>query len=88
MTPEITLEGIRALSSNQLELVEGWVRDERKARTERHKQETLTKIRELARSIEVGIKIQGVRGRPATMAEDSGRMKSNRTGRLAAGAKP
>ena len=72
MTPEITLEGIRALSPNQLELVEGWVRDERKARTERHKQETLAKIRELARSIEVGIKIEGVRGRPAKATADSG----------------
>jgi len=72
MTPEITLEGIRALSPNQLELVEGWVRDERKARTERHKQETLAKIRELARSIEVGIKIEGVRGRPAKAMADSG----------------
>jgi hypothetical protein len=68
MTPEITLEGIRTLSSSQLELVEGWVRDERKARTERHKQETLAKIRELARSIEVGIKIEGVGGRPAKVA--------------------
>jgi hypothetical protein len=68
MTPEITLEAIRALSSSQLEVVEGWVRDERKARTERHKQETLAKIRELARSIEVGIKIEGVRGRPAKAA--------------------
>jgi hypothetical protein len=68
MTPEITLEGIRALSPNQLELVEGWVRDERKARAEKHKQETLAKIRELARSIEVGIKIEGVRGRPARAA--------------------
>ena len=71
MTPEITLEAIRALSSNQLELVEGWVREERKARTERHKQETLAKIRELARSIEVGIKIAGVRGRPAKVMNDS-----------------
>ena len=87
MTPEITLEGIRALSSNQLDLVEAWVRDERKARTEKHKQETLAKIRELARSIEVGIRIEGVRGRPAKMTDDSGRTKSNRNGQLAADAK-
>ena len=71
MTPDITLEGIRALSSSQLEMIEGWVRDERKARAEKHKQETLAKIRELARSIEVDIKIAGVRGRPAKVV-DSG----------------
>jgi hypothetical protein len=78
MTPEITLEGIRALSPNQLELVEGWVRDERKARTEQHKQETLAKIRELARSIEVGIRIEGTRGRPAKTTIDSGIAKATR----------
>jgi ferritin-like metal-binding protein YciE len=71
MTPEITLEGIRALSLSQLELVEGLVRDELKARMEKHKQETLAKIRELARSIDVGIKIAGVRGRPARAIADS-----------------
>lgn len=76
MTPDITLEGIRALSPNQLELVEGWVRDERKARAKKHKQETLAKIRELARSIEVGIKIEGVRGRPAKAMADPATAKS------------
>jgi len=76
MTPDITLEGIHALSSSHLELVEGWVRDERKARTEKHKQETLAKIRELARCIEVGIKIAGVRGRPARAIADSGSAKA------------
>jgi hypothetical protein len=64
MTQEITQDTIRSLSAGQLELVDGWVKDERKARAERHKQETLAKIRELARSIEVGVKIEGVRGRP------------------------
>jgi hypothetical protein len=64
MTQEITQDTIRGLSAGQLDLVDGWVRDERKARAERHKQETLAKIRELARSIEVGVKIEGVRGRP------------------------
>jgi ferritin-like metal-binding protein YciE len=76
MTPEITLEGIRALSLSQLELVEGLVRDELKARTEKHKQETLAKIRELARSIDVGIKIAGVRGRPARAMADSAPAKA------------
>jgi ferritin-like metal-binding protein YciE len=76
MTPEITLEGIRALSLSQLELVEGLVRDELKARTEKHKQETLAKIRELARSIDVGIKIAGVRGRPARAMADSAAAKA------------
>ena len=64
MAQEITQDTIQALSAGQLDLVDGWVRDERKARAERHKNETLAKIKELARSIEVGITIEGVRGRP------------------------
>jgi hypothetical protein len=42
-----------------------WAMAEQKARAEKHKQETIAKIRELARSIEVGVKIEGTRGRPA-----------------------
>ena len=78
MTQEITQEAIRALSTSQLELVKGWVMDEEKARTEKHKQETLAEIRKLARSIEVGIKIEGVRGRPAKGGADAGAGKAVR----------
>lgn len=65
MTSEITQETIRALSAEQFERVKHWVIEDDKARMERHKLETLAQIRELARSIEVGVKIEGVRGRPA-----------------------
>jgi hypothetical protein len=78
MTQEITQDAIRALSEVQLESVGEWVQEERKARAERHKQETLAKIRELARSIEVGIKIEGVRGRPAKSGSESTASKAAR----------
>jgi len=71
MTPEITQKIIRALSAEEFEQVKGWVRDDDKARIEKHKQETLAQIRELARSAHIGIKIEGVRGRPAKRGADA-----------------
>ena len=65
MTQAITEEVIKGLPSDQLALVAGWIRAEEKVRADRCKQETLAKIKELARSIKVGVKIDGVRGRPA-----------------------
>ena len=78
MTQEITQDTIRGLSAGQLDLVDGWVRDERKARAERHKQETLATIRELARSAHIGIRIEGTRGRPAKRNQDSAASKQTR----------
>jgi hypothetical protein len=78
MTPEITQEIIRALSAQQFEQVKSWVRDDDKARIEKHKQETLAQIRELARSAHIGIKIEGVRGRPAKSIGDSASPKGVR----------
>jgi hypothetical protein len=66
MTQEITQETIRGLSPAQFEQVKGWVRDDDKIRIEKHKQETLAKIRDLARSIEVGVTIGRPIGRPAS----------------------
>lgn len=65
MAIEITQETIQALSAEQFERVKTWVLEDDKARLERHKQETLAQIRELARSAHIGIKIEGTRGRPA-----------------------
>jgi hypothetical protein len=65
MAIEITQETIQALSAEQFERVKQWVLDDDKARIERHKQETLAQIRELARAANIGIKIKGTRGRPA-----------------------
>jgi hypothetical protein len=78
MAQEITQEIIRALSPEQFEQVKGWVRDDDKARTEKHKQETLAQIRELARSAHIGIKIEGVRGRPVKSNADSASPKGIR----------
>ena len=64
MTLEITREMINALGAERLGQVDGWIKAELKERADRHKQETLAKIRQLAKSIEVGVKIEGVRGRP------------------------
>ena len=61
----MTQETIRALSDGQLEQVIAWAQGEHKVRAERRKQETIAKIKELAKSIEVGVKIEGQRGRPS-----------------------
>lgn len=60
----ITQDTVRALGDSELVQVGDWIRDEQKARAEQHKQQTLAKIRELARSIAVDVKIEGARGRP------------------------
>lgn len=73
MAIEITQETIRALSAEQFERVKHWVIDDDKARIERHKQETLAQIRELARSAHIGIRIEGTRGRPAKSGTKSGK---------------
>jgi hypothetical protein len=64
MNNEITRDIIRALSAAQFEQVRQWIMEDDIARTEQHKRETLARIRELARSIKIGIKIEGSPGRP------------------------
>jgi hypothetical protein len=61
----MTEEVVKALSDNELVQVISWAQSEQKARAEKRKQETIAKIKELARSIEVGVKLAGTRGRPA-----------------------
>ena len=61
----MTQDVVTALSDGELVQVISWAQSEQKSRAEKHKQDTIAKIRELARSIEVGIKIEGTRGRPA-----------------------
>jgi len=58
-------EAVKELSDSELVQVIVWAQSEQKARTERRKQETIAKIKELARSIEVDIKFARGRGRPA-----------------------
>lgn len=61
----MTQEAIRALTDGELSQVVAWAQTEIKARTERHKQETIAKIKELAGTVGVSVAIGGVRGRPA-----------------------
>jgi hypothetical protein len=56
---------VKALTSAELDQVIGWADAEKKARAEKHKQETIAKIKQLAKTIEIGVKIEGTRGRPA-----------------------
>ena len=59
----MTKDDIKALNDKQLEEVNGWTDEERRERAEKRKQETIAKIRELAGSIDMPIKL-GTRGRP------------------------
>jgi hypothetical protein len=63
----MTQEAIRALTDGELSQVVAWAQVEIKARTERRKQETIAKIKELAGTVGVSVAIGGVRGRPKTM---------------------
>lgn len=61
----MTQEAIRALTDADLAQVMLWGQAEVKARTERRKQETIAKIKELAGVVGVKVAISGQRGRPA-----------------------
>lgn len=60
----MTEQSIKALSDSELVEVIAWAQSEQKARAERRRQETIAKIRELAGSVGVAVKIDGTRGRP------------------------
>jgi hypothetical protein len=60
----MTPDAIAKLSDSELVQVIASAQAEQTARKEKHKQDTIAKIRELAKSIEVGVKIEGTRGRP------------------------
>jgi hypothetical protein len=72
--PVVTQAEVRALKDDELKQVKAWAVDEEKAREERHKQETIAKIRELAGSIDVPVRI-GTRGRPPK-ARENGQKKA------------
>jgi hypothetical protein len=61
---------LRALSDNDLAQLRTAAEAEQKERAEKRKQETIAKIKELARSIEVDVRIAGVRGRPPKVKEE------------------
>ena len=67
----MTQDGVKALTDSELVQVISWAQAEVKARADQHKQQTIAKIRELARSIEIGVRIEGTRGRPAKLSADA-----------------
>lgn len=60
----MTQETVRALPDADLMQVVAWAQAEIKARTEKRKQETIAKIKELAGTVGVSVAIGGLRGRP------------------------
>lgn len=73
----ITEEAVKSLPDNELDLFVEAGMEEKKARAERKKQQTIAKIKEMAGSVGVRIAIAGARGRPAKAKADS----SNRNGK-------
>jgi hypothetical protein len=61
----MTQETIEAMSDAELEQVLAWGELEKKERATKRKQETIAKIKELAKLIDAEIKILGKRGRPS-----------------------
>jgi hypothetical protein len=60
----VTTETIKSLSDDELDRLMKIATEEKEAREERHKQETIARIRELAGVIGVSVIIGGARGRP------------------------
>jgi hypothetical protein len=61
----ITVEAIKALPDDDLDRFIATAAEEKKERTEREKQETIARIKQLAGAVGVRIAIGGARGRPA-----------------------
>ena len=66
----MTQDTVKALSDGQLVQVIAWAQSEQKVRADKQKQETIAKIKQLAKSIEVAVRIEGVRGRPTKNIAD------------------
>jgi hypothetical protein len=66
----MTEQNIKALSDSELTEVIASAQDELKARAEKRKRETIAKIRELAGSVGVTVRIDGTRGRPPKAKEE------------------
>ena len=60
----VTIESVKSLSDDELDRLMKAATEEKAAREERHKQETIARIRELAGVIGVSVTIGAARGRP------------------------
>jgi hypothetical protein len=69
----MTQDVIKSLTDADLAQVILWGQVEVKARTERRKQETIAKIKELAGAVGVTVAIRGQRGRPVAAKEPNHR---------------
>ena len=65
----MTQAEIKAWSDSDLESVIAWAQAEQKTRAEKRKQDTITKIKELAGLAGVSVTINGTRGRPPKTTE-------------------
>jgi hypothetical protein len=64
MTQDITLEMIKALSDEALASAKGMITTEESQRTEKRKQDAITRIKALAGANGFSVTINGRRGRP------------------------
>ncbi len=58
------IDDVRVLPDDELAQVIVWATQERDARTEKRKQDTIARIKEMAASVGVAVSISGQRGRP------------------------
>lgn len=72
----ITLETIKTLPDDELDRFIAAATQEKKERTEREKQATIARIKELAGSVGVRISIGGARGRPARVRAEGSQPRS------------
>jgi hypothetical protein len=71
----VTIEAIRSLSDDDLDkLIDSGV-EEKRVRTERRKQETIAKIKELAATVGVPVSFGGTRVRPKAVRKPKPRAK-------------
>jgi hypothetical protein len=63
-------DDLKALSDSDLAQLRAAAETEQKERAEKRKQETIAKIRELAGSVGVTVRIDGTRGRPPKGKEE------------------
>jgi hypothetical protein len=78
MTTEITHGMIQGLSDEALANTKTWIATEEGLRTEKRKQEAITKIKALAGANGFSVTINGQRGRPPKVRVDAGSAKAAR----------
>jgi hypothetical protein len=78
MTTEITQGTIQGLSDEALASAKGWISAEEGLRTEKRRQDAISKIKALAGANGFSVTINGKRGRPPKVRADAGSAKAAR----------